>query len=311
MKKFKGAKLLPWLAAIGIAWSLGYAYNVVYGGGISWLRMMYKNKMALAEAIDSPRRVLVVGGSGVHYTVNAQAMEKELGIPVFNLGLDGKLGLDVIIPSILPQVRSGDIVLLIPEYLMLSDSDGIGEASTWFGLATGKPGLGGIPPKQFISDTWLLGIPSLQALTKTTVDLVQDGQIVEYYSDPLTSRGDPTKTWERQSDWWKLKISKPISAHSIQVLQQFEQDLAAKGATLVLSLSWIYADANNPETVRNIRLTAAELSKIAPTLYDSDTLNIKNDSSIFADTHYHLQPEARIWRSQELADQLQEIIKDN
>ncbi|TVQ46367.1 MAG: hypothetical protein EA365_05675 [Gloeocapsa sp. DLM2.Bin57] len=304
----KSLKLVPWLLALPLAWLIGYSYNVIYGGGISWLRIMYQNKLELASEIDSQRRVIIIGGSGVHYTINAEQIEQELGIPVFNLGLDGKLGLNVLLPSVLPAIREGDIVVLIPEYLMLSDSDGLGEISSWFGVATGKPGLGDIPPKQLLQDTWLLGIPSLRALTKSGIDLITKGQLEEYYSDPLTNRGDPTKTWERSSQWWKLTVNEPISPHSIAMINSFQQQVEAKGATLLLSLSWIYG-STDPQTVKNIQITAKELEAIAPLLYNRESLNIKTDSSLFADTHYHLKPEGRKLRSQELAQQLQPYVR--
>ena len=36
----KPLKILPWLIATVAAWSLGFAYNVFYGGDLSWLRKM-------------------------------------------------------------------------------------------------------------------------------------------------------------------------------------------------------------------------------------------------------------------------------
>jgi len=38
---WKPLKLAPWLIAAGVAWSFGFAYNVVRGGELSWLRIMY------------------------------------------------------------------------------------------------------------------------------------------------------------------------------------------------------------------------------------------------------------------------------
>ncbi|HAX78244.1 MAG TPA: hypothetical protein DCY88_21095, partial [Cyanobacteria bacterium UBA11372] len=38
-----------------------------------------------------------------------------------------------------------------------------------------------------------------------------------------------------------------------------------------------------------------------------DTLNMKNDSNLFADTHYHLKPEARIIRSKQIVAELKVI----
>jgi hypothetical protein len=306
---WKPLKLLPWFIAAGAAWTAGYFFNTYYGGGISWLRHTYENKIARAAEIKAPHRLLLVGGSGVHYSPNTQVLEKELGIPAFNLGLDGNLGLNVILPTVLKEVQPGDIVLLIPEYLMLLDEDGHGERSVAFSLAIGNPGLAWQSPKQFAEETWLVGLPTLKSLTKSSLDLIEKGSVDDYYTDPITNWGDPTKTFDRQGKWWKMEVEKPISPYSIQAITKFRDQVKAKGATLVLSISWIYAKTDS-QTVANVQKTIAELSKIAPTVYDPKSLNLKTDSSLFADTHYHLLPEIRIIRSQQLAQQLKPVLKE-
>ena len=300
-------KLTPWLAALALSWSLGFAFNVYHGGIIGWLRKAYNHKATLASNIQANRRIILVGGSGMHYSVNGKLMEQKLGIPVFNFGLDGKLGLDVIFPSVLSEIRQGDIVLAIPEYLMLTDDDGLGTISTHFAIATKKLDTVDVSTRKWLEDAWMLGIPGLNGLVKSGVDLTTKGKFDEYYSDPLTERGEPTKTWERSSKWWKLTIDKPITPHSIQKIQQFKQDVEAKGATLILSLPVIYGK-DDDKTIKNVRQTQEELSKIAPTIYDPETLNIWTDSTPFAETHYHLKPEGRIKRTQEIVEQLKPIL---
>ena len=304
---WKPIKLAPWFIAAGIAWSLGFIYNVIYGGELSWLRAMYFQKIARAESIQENKRLLITGGSGAHYTVNSDIIEQGLGIPVVNLGLDGPIGLDVILPSVIDQVRPGDTVLLIPEYLILLDSDGLGARSVPFGVAIGKPGLGGVPAKQFVQDVFLLGIPTLRAATKSSVDLVTKGEMTGYYADPLTLRGDPTTVNERQQEWWKLPINQPISRHSAERIWEFRQEVEAKGGKLILSLPWFYGSTGS-KTQRNVQKTAQVLSQIAPLIYEPESLNIKTDSSLFADTHYHLLPHAREIRAKELVEQLKPII---
>lgn len=301
-------KLAPYFLAAGVAWSLGFVYNVYGGGELSWLRKMYEDKMAIAAEIKAPRRLIITGGSGAHYTINSKEIEKGLGIPVINLGLDGPVGLDVILPSMLHQVRPGDIVLLIPEYLILLDDDGFGDRSAQFGVAIGQPNLGEMPFKQFAQDTWLLGVPSLRSLTKSAVDLVEKGKLAGYYSDPIDDRGDPTVTKEREGKWWKYQIERPISKHAINRITQFKKEVEAKGGTLILSLPWLYA-SQDAKTVSSVQKTARALEKIAPTIYEKESLNLKTDSSLFADTHYHLRPEAREIRAQELVKQLKPIVE--
>jgi hypothetical protein len=238
-------KLAPWLLAAVGAWSLGFIYNVYYGGELSWVRQMYNEKVAIAANIKSEPRLLVTGGSGAHYTINAKELEKGLGMPVINLGLDGPVGLDVILPSILEQVRKGDTVLLIPEYLILLDDDGLGDRSTAFGIAIGKPGLGNIPPEQFLQDTLMLGVPSLKPLAKSVVDLVEKGKLTGYYSDPIDDRGDPTVVKERTGKWWKLAIDEPISEHAFNSIYNFKREVEARGGKLILSLPWVYGLESN------------------------------------------------------------------
>ena len=300
--------LIPWVIATAAAWSLGFVYNVYYGGELSWLRKMYLQKVAIAESKTETPRLLITGGSGAHYTIDSDYLQQELGIPVINLGLDGPIGLDVILPSVIEEVKPGDTVLLIPEYLLLLDKDGFGDRSSSFGIAIGKPRLGDIPVKQFLQDTIALGIPSLRAIAKSGVDLATQGEFTGYYSDPVDRNGDPTTVKERQQDWWKLPINQSISRHSFERIKKFNEEVAAKGGKLVLSLPWVYGN-NSERTLKNVKTTADNLSKIAPTIYDKQSLNIQDNVSYFADTHYHLMPEGRKARAKQLVEELKPIIK--
>ncbi len=311
----KLSKIFPWLLAASIAWSFGYFYNVYYAGELKWLLKMYQEKAAWAANIDASRRLIFAGGSGVYYTINSELIEKELKIPVFNFGLQGDLGLNVICPIILEQVRPGDIVVLIPEYLMLLDEDGIGYGdglfgSAPFGVAIGKPGLGKIPAKKLAEETWLMGIPTFRALVKSSLDLIEIGKVRGYLSDPITEKGDPTVVKHRTGKWWPRTFKQPVSRHSVERIAQFREELKAKGADLIVSLSWVYASTDE-ETVKNVRKTIEELSKVAPLIYDQESLNLKTDPSLFADTHEHLLPEARVIRAQELVQQLRPLLKES
>ncbi|MEM9163588.1 MAG: hypothetical protein AAGC54_11040 [Cyanobacteria bacterium P01_F01_bin.4] len=301
-----GPKLWTWLAVVGLAWGLGYLYNVHLGGETRWLKDMYQKKIALAQAVDQPK-ILVTGGSGAHYTLNSALIEEQVGRPVINLGIDGPVGLDVILPSVLDEVKPGDTVVLVPEYLILLDDDGFAERSGPFSIAIGRPGLGGIPARQLAQDWLMIGVPSLRGAVKSTMDLIEQGKLTGYYDDPLTPQGDPTVEKERVGDWWQQVIKKPVSQHSVDRIRQFKAEVESRGGTLILSLPWVYAE-DTGKTLDNIQATAEALGEIAPLLYEADTFNIQTDVSLFADTHYHLTAEARTLRSQQLADQLQEVL---
>jgi hypothetical protein len=155
-----------------------------------------------------------------------------------------------------------------------------------------------------------MGVPSLRAMVKTAVDVIQTGKARGYLSDPITEKGDPTVVKHRTGKWkwWARTFDQPISQYSLKRIAQFQEELKAKGADLVVSLSWVYAKTDET-TVKNVKKTIEELSNIVPLIYNPKTLNLQTDSSLFADTHEHLLPEARIRRSRELVQQLRPIIQ--
>ncbi|MBE9068298.1 hypothetical protein IQ260_16725 [Leptolyngbya cf. ectocarpi LEGE 11479] len=300
-------KLWSWAMVAGLAWGAGTLYNVYGGGETTWLRALYQRKVALAQAMESPK-LIVTGGSGAHYTINAEVLQAELGLPVINMGIDGPVGLNLILPSVLSEVRPGDTVLLIPEYLLLGHENGLGERSGAFALATGQPFTGDMPPRQLAQSVVMLGVPSLRAVIKSSTELATLGKVSGYYDDPLTALGDPTVTKTRTGKWWQLKIQSPATPHALDRIAEFRREVEANGATLLLALPWVYGDASDIDTQENVQATAAALSDIAPLIYDPETFNIQSDSALFADTHYHLTPEARRLRSQALAQDLQLLL---
>ncbi|MEA5462318.1 hypothetical protein [Leptothoe sp. PORK10 BA2] len=302
-------KLWSWAAIAGLAWGAGTLYNVYGGGETTWLRSLYQRKVALAQTIESPK-LIVTGGSGAHYTINSEVLAAELGLPVINLGIDGPVGLNLILPSVLPQVKPGDTVLLIPEYLLLEHEQGLGDRSGAFALATGQPLAGNLSPQQLAQNVLMLGVPSLRAMVKSANDIATLGRVTGYYDDPLTEQGDPTVTKERTGQWWQMTIKQPATPYALERIAAFRQEVEAQGGTLLLALPWIYGDTSDPATQSNIEATTQALSAIAPLLYDAETLNIQNDSGLFADTHYHLTPEARRLRSQILAQELQPLLSN-
>jgi len=76
-----------------------------------------KRKDLLAtEASGS--RVMLFGGSGVLYSVRAQALTTALGLPVINMGLHADLGLDYLFYRARNVLRPNDIAVLFLEYSM-------------------------------------------------------------------------------------------------------------------------------------------------------------------------------------------------
>ena len=189
------------------------------------------------------------------------------------------------------------------------DEDGLDHRSIPFSIAIGKPNLVDFPPKQFAEALWMLGVPSLRSLTKSSLDIIQKGRMTGYYSPPLTERGDSTVT-RSAPKLWKRTVKKSISQHSIARITQFRDRVEAKGATLVLSLPWflVKTDGQYDTYVANMQEMAEELAKIAPLIYNEETLNMQTEESFFADTGHHLTQEGRRIRAGQLISELKPVI---
>lgn len=72
---------------------------------------------------DTPgKRIIVVGGSGLAFGLDSGALEEDLGRPVLNMGLHAGMGIEFMLRHVLPHVRRGDVVVVIPEYGTLDET---------------------------------------------------------------------------------------------------------------------------------------------------------------------------------------------
>jgi hypothetical protein len=73
------------------------------------------DKHRLLDTTPSPR-IILVGGSNVAYGVDSELIQRQIGLPVVNMGLHASFGLHYMLNEVEPSLRAGDIVLVIPEY---------------------------------------------------------------------------------------------------------------------------------------------------------------------------------------------------
>lgn len=80
-----------------------------------WLRGVAYVKTNLSSEVDRPK-ILFVGGSSTLFSIDTAGITKDLGRPVYNLGLHAGLPLQYLIDFAKKPAKSGDVVILIPEY---------------------------------------------------------------------------------------------------------------------------------------------------------------------------------------------------
>lgn len=74
-----------------------------------------RDKHRLLYSVASPR-IILVGGSNVAFSIDSAKISERFGMPVINMGLHANLGLGYMLNEVAPALRSGDIVLIFPEY---------------------------------------------------------------------------------------------------------------------------------------------------------------------------------------------------
>jgi hypothetical protein len=72
----------------------------------------------LLETVPSPR-IILIGGSNVSFGLDAELMQKTLGVPVINDGLHAGLGV-VPLTELQEYIRAGDVIIVSLEYNMFS-----------------------------------------------------------------------------------------------------------------------------------------------------------------------------------------------
>ncbi len=313
-------KLTRWLVYASLVWLAGYTHNR-HDPEVQWIKSIYENKVERAERASSTqtsRRLLIVGGSGTHFGVNALQIEQELGIPVFNMGLHAGLGLNAILATVSGEIRSGDIVLLIPEYDLMA-KDGTGYYSSSFGAAIKRPGIGGVGSQQVVKEIMLMGVPgsdrivqSIKRLQKSLFSTyaanasTSETRLQSYSNDNIDERGTPVVLPSGNPQPTSVKNS--ISEFSLLRLKTFRQRVEEAEATLILGLPWILVKNDEKDTLPTVQAIANTLAEIAPVVHDED-LNLKTNSTLFGDTNYHLSPKGREIRSSAIAQQLKDIFK--
>ena len=79
----------------------------------------FDDKIELLKLHSEPS-IILLGGSNVAFGINSPLMEDNFNRPVINTGLQGGLGLDLYLSLATRFAQKGDIVILMPEWGMLS-----------------------------------------------------------------------------------------------------------------------------------------------------------------------------------------------
>jgi hypothetical protein len=89
----------------------------------AWIDLLYRQKqVALDRRASNAHRLIIIGGSGTLFGVDAELIERKLHIPTVNFATHAGLGLRYLLDRARGELRQGDIVLVSAEYGAWSDA---------------------------------------------------------------------------------------------------------------------------------------------------------------------------------------------
>lgn len=61
------------------------------------------------------RKAILIGGSNLHYGIDSELLERELGMSVVNMGIQGSIGMDYYFNEVMEHVGPNDVVMFLAE----------------------------------------------------------------------------------------------------------------------------------------------------------------------------------------------------
>ena len=87
-----------------------------------WIDGLYQKKEKAAQLIEGRRKIVLIGGSGVHFGLSASVIAKATGLPTVNFGIHAALGAHYILHRSQHVLRPGDIAILSLEHVLLEEN---------------------------------------------------------------------------------------------------------------------------------------------------------------------------------------------
>ncbi len=86
---------------------------------VSYVNALIDKHVLLSEPREP--KIVIIGGSNVAFGMDSRVLQEELGRPVVNAGLHAGIGLEYMLRDVEGYLSAGDVLVVIPEYDLLTD----------------------------------------------------------------------------------------------------------------------------------------------------------------------------------------------
>jgi len=277
------------------------------------------DKVEILERTTSPR-LIFVGGSNIAFGINSEKISQQTDYNVVNMGLNGNLGVRFMLGMIEPFLRSGDVVVIIPEYdLILNPNESIGPAFIQVVIANPKLFKYYNSPQEYYYFLKLFPNVYTQAIKTMISDLINNGCIFcenneqIYFRSAFNQYGDIISPENIHPIWeighLYLSVSRDDrDLHTyIKIVNRFSKKIKGSGVEMIM----LYPATPTPGNQR----TEEMLSLLDEVLQSELEITISGkpkeasySRSLFFDKLYHLSVEGRELNTQRIIDQISPLL---
>lgn len=267
-------------------------------------------QLDLLKNAPSPR-IILVGGSNVSFGIDAELMQRTLGIPVINDGLHAGLGV-VPLRELQEYIRPGDVIIISLEYQLFSNRDvmdgDLAFLSDWIEYSPRRIKYLSHPWKQATAlYTTMLQRKVNRALNTTlfggSLDEMRDVFIGTKYNlnGDFIGHLNQASTPRRKISFEPYPVSR-VQKEILTFLEEFHQAAREKGAEVYFEAP--ASRKSNCDTTGEASLVnffkQFEKRSSIPVLTRLDEVCLPDQ--YFFDTAYHLNAEGRQVRTQRLIE---------
>lgn len=291
--------------------------NIIPADETGYMAAMIDKRRLLKDT--PPPRVILVGGSNLVFGADSKLLAQKLGIPVVNYGLHGGLGLTIILNSLQPDLRSGDIVVISPEYEMFYSNWVDGETIPLTDLLEVQPDfVRYISPRQsleilqiYVAAVQLKVMRQLTSFTGYTsihTSVYQRSCFDPTTGDAVCHLSQPDLPPDEIPGDPFISENAKVNPVAIEELNHFYEVAHQRGASVLFDYP--------PGRMRNCNATGPQFDELANILKSNilfPILSSPRDNCFpddnFFNTQYHLNALGRKKRTELLAERIQNALK--
>lgn len=277
----------------------------------SSLLMAIREKEASLKRVASPR-IILVGGSNLSFGICGQIIQDSLHLHPINMGVHASIGLIHMMNQVFPNIKKGDLVVLVPEYQQYFGSYAYG--------ADGEELIRSVFDAQ-PSDYKLLGYQQwlfvLRSLPKYSLskynykEYFNVEKSVIYGDQSFNSFGEVDKHWKMSREHFSpfLSIEDHPNASVFGAIRRFKDQIEAKGGRLVLSFP-CYQDSSYENAKKQIEIIAQRIQQDHFDVIGYPARYAMPDSLMF-NTPYHLTKAGMEYRTKLLVQDIKRFLLSN